>query len=92
MSIEKIKQLEKLVTSALRYLNDLHSENYRLEQRIRKLEKEKEVSSKESERAKDSLGKIKQLELSCSKLEKDRSTIRLKVKSVLQKIDKMDFV
>ena len=42
MSIEKIKQLEELVASALRHLNNLHSEKYRLEQRVRELEKEKE--------------------------------------------------
>ena len=92
MSVEKIKQLEELVTSALRRLNNLHSENYRLRQRVRELEKEKEVSFKKNEKAKGALEKIKQLEISCRKMEKDRSTVRLKVKNVLQKIEKMDFV
>tara|TARA_B100001105_G_C22075385_1_gene308473 strand:+ start:269 stop:547 length:279 start_codon:yes stop_codon:yes gene_type:complete len=92
MSIEKIKQLEELVASALRHLNNLHSEKYRLEQRVRELEKEKETSFKENEKTKDSLRKIKQFEISCRKLGKDRSTVRLKVKNVLQKIEKMDFV
>lgn len=92
MSIEKIKQLEELVASVLRCLNNLNSENYRLEQRVRELEKEKENSFKENEKAKDSLGKVKQLEISRRKLEKDRSAVRVKVKNVLQKIEKMDFV
>ena len=92
MSIKKIKQLEALVNSASRCLNSLQSENYRLEQRVRELEKEKATSFKENEKAQSSLEKIKQLETARRKLEKDRSIARLKVKNVLQKIEKMDFV
>jgi len=47
MSAEKIKQLEELVSSVLRCLDDFYSENSRLEQRIQVLEKEKATSSKE---------------------------------------------
>ena len=92
MSAEKIKQLEELVSSVLRRLDDFYSENSRLEQRIQVLEKEKATSSKENDRAKDSLEKIKQLEVSRRKLKKDGSTARIKIKNVLQKIEKMDFV
>tara|TARA_B100000586_G_scaffold190889_1_gene140459 strand:- start:278 stop:556 length:279 start_codon:yes stop_codon:yes gene_type:complete len=91
MSTEKIKQLEKLVSSAQQYLDNLCSENRRLEQRILELEKEKKVMTIESDRAKDSLEKIKQLEGSQQKLEKDCSTARVKVKIALKKIEKMDF-
>jgi hypothetical protein len=59
---------------------------------VKELEKEKEASSKANERAKDSLEKLKQLEVSRRKLEKDNSAVRIKVKNVLQKIEKMDFV
>ena len=92
MSAEKIKQLEELVSSVLWCLDDFYSENSRLEQRIQVLEKEKATSSKEIDRAKDSLEKIKQLEVSRRKLKKDGSTARIKIKNVLQKIEKMDFV
>ena len=92
MSAEKIKQLEELVSSVLRSLDDFYSENSQLEQRIQVLEKEKATSSKENDRAKDSLEKIKQLEVSRRKLKKDGSTARIKIKNVLQKIEKMDFV
>ena len=92
MSAEKIKQLEELVSSVLRCLDDFYSENSQLEQRIQVLEKEKATSSKEIDRAKDSLEKIKQLEVSRRKLKKDGSTARIKIKNVLQKIEKMDFV
>ena len=92
MSAEKIKQLEELVSSVLRRLDDFYSENSRLEQRIQLLEKEKATSSKENDRAKDSLEKMKQLEVSRRKLKKDGSTARIKIKNVLQKIEKMDFV
>ena len=92
MSAEKIKQLEELVSSVLRSLDDFYSENSRLEQRIQVLEKEKATSSKENDRAKDSLEKMKQLEVSRRKLKKDGSTARIKIKNVLQKIEKMDFV
>jgi len=89
---EKIKQLEELVSSVLRCLDDFNSENSRLEQRIQVLEKEKAISSKENDRAKDSLEKMKQLGVSRRKLKKDGSTARIKIKNVLQKIEKMDFV
>ena len=92
MSAEKIKQLEELVSSVLRCLDDFYSENSLLEQRIQVLEKEKATSSKENDRAKDSLEKMKQLEVSRRKLKKDGSTARIKIKNVLQKIEKMDFV
>ena len=92
MSAEKIKQLEELVSSVLRRLDDFYSENSRLEKRIQVLEKEKATSSKENDRAKDSLEKMKQLEVSRRKLKKDGSTARIKIKNVLRKIEKMDFV
>ena len=91
MSTEKIKQLEKLVSSVVHCLDNLHSENRRLEERVQELAKEKETSSKEKERAKDSIEKVKQLEVSHRKLGKDSSVVRIKVKNVLQKIEKMDF-
>ena len=92
MSTEKIKQLEELVSSVVHCLDNLYSVNRRLEERVQELAKEKETSSKESERAKDSIEKVKQLEVSHRKLEKDSSVVRIKVKKVLQKIEKMDFV
>ena len=92
MPADKIKQLEELVSSVLRCLDDFYSENSRLEQRIQVLEKEKAASSKENDRAKDLLEKMKQLEASRRKLKKDGSTARINIKNVLQKIEKMDFV
>ena len=92
MPTKKIRQLEELVSSAARCLDNLDSENRRLKQRVKELENEKETSSKGNERAKDSLEKMKQLEVYRRKLEKDSSVIRIKVKNVLQKIEKMDFV
>ena len=92
MPADKIKQLEELVSSVLRCLDDFYSANSRLEQRIQVLEKEKTTSSKENDRAKDLLEKMKQLEASRHKLKKDGSTARIKIKNVLQKIEKMDFV
>ena len=92
MPPEKIKQLEELVSSVLQSLDNLYSENSRLEQRIQVLEKEKTASSKENDRAKDSLEKMEQLEVFRRKLKKDGATARIKIKNVLQKIEKMDFV
>ena len=92
MPAEKIKQLEELVSSVLQSLDVFYSENSRLKQRIQVLEKEKAASSKENARAKDSLEKMKQLEVFRHKLKKDGSTARIKIKNILQKIDKIDFV
>ena len=92
MSAEKIKQLEELVVSVLQSLDNFYSENSRLEQRIQLLEKEKVASSQENDRAKGSLEKMNQLEVSRRKLKKNSSTARVKIKNVLQKIEKMDFV
>ena len=92
MSAEKIKQLEELVSSVLQCLDNLYSENHLLKQRVQELEKEKKASSKENERAKESLEKMKQLEVFRRKSEKDNSAVRIKVKNVLRKIEKMDFV
>ena len=92
MSAEKIKQLEELVSSVLQCLDNLYSENHLLKQRVQELEKEKKASSKENERAKESLAEIKQFEASRRKLGKDSSAVRIKVKNVLRKSEKMDFV
>jgi len=92
MPAEKIKRLEELVSSVLQSLDNLYSENSRLEQRIQVLEKEKTASSKENDRVKDSLEKMEQLEVFRRKLKKDGATARIKIKNVLQKIEKMDFV
>ena len=92
MPAEKIKRLEELVSSVLQSLDNLYSENSRLEQRIQVLEKEKTASSKENDRAKDSLEKMEQLEVFRRKLKKDGATAHIKIKNVLQKIEKMDFV
>ena len=92
MTTDKIKQLEKLVSSVLQNLDNFYSENSRLKQQIQVLEKEKAASSKENDRAKDSLEKMEQLEVFRRKLKKDGATARIKIKNVLQKIEKMDFV
>lgn len=92
MPAEKIKQLEELVSSVLQSLDNFYSENSQLKQRIQVLEKEKAMSSKENDKAKDLLKKMKQLEVSRLKLKKDGSTARIKIKNVLKKIEKMDFV
>ena len=92
MSAEKIQQLEELVSSVLQSLDIFYSENSRLKQRIQVLEKEKAASSKENDRAKDSLEKMEELEISRRKLKKDGSAARIKIKNVLRKIEKMDFV
>ena len=92
MPAEKIQQLEELVSSVLQSLDIFYSENSQLKQRIQVLEKEKAASSKENDRAKDSLEKMEQLEISRRKLKKDGFTARTKIKNVLQKIEKMDFV
>ena len=92
MPADKIKQLEELVSCVLQNLENFYSENSRLKQLIQILEKEKAASSKENDRAKDSLEKMNQLEVSRRKLKKNGSTARIKIKNVLQKIEKMDFV
>ena len=91
MPIKKIERLEQLVTLTLEVLDGLRAEKVSLEERVRELEKEKKVALEESEMVKVSLGKLKQLEVSHRKLEKDRSVVRLKVQNTLQKIEKMDF-
>ena len=90
--MEKIKQLEQLVDLTLLLLNNLNSEKNYLKQRVRELEKEQESSFKEHENTKSSQEKIKNLEFSKRKLEKEQSAVRVKVKKALQKLEKMDFV
>ena len=92
MPTKKIKKIEELVSSVLQCLDNLYSENRLLEQKVQELEKEKQTLSKENEIVRVSLGKLKQLEVSHRMLEKERSAVRIKVKSVLQKIEKMAFV
>ena len=92
MPADKIKQLEELVSSVLQSLDNFYSENSRLKQRIQVLEKEKVASSKQNDRAEYLLEKMKQLDASRRKLKQDGYTTRVKIKNVLQKIEKMDFV
>ena len=82
MPNEKIKQLEELVSSVLQSLDNFYSENSRLEQRIQVLEKEKAASSKENDRAKDLLEKMKKLESKFRKLE----IRKLYERSILQRM------
>ena len=91
MSIKKIERLEKLVALTSEMLINLQAEKKTLEQRVRKLENENKAALKQNEEAEGSLEKLKQLKVSHRKLEKDRSTVRLKVQNALQKIEKMDF-
>ena len=90
--MEKIKQLEQLVDLTLLLLDNLNSEKIHLEQRVSELEKEQEASFKEHEKTKSSQEKIKNLEFSKRKLEKEQSDVRVKVKKALKKLEKMDFV
>ena len=48
MSAEKIKQLEELVSSVLRCLDNFYSENRRLEQRVQELENDLGISPPKS--------------------------------------------
>ena len=91
MSSEKIERLEELVSLTLKVLADLHTEKTSLAKRVRELEKEKKIILKENEVAKNSLEKLRQMNVSHRKLEKDREVVRLKVRNALQKIEKMDF-
>jgi len=91
MSIEKIKRLEELVDLTSQALNNLQADKKTLKQRVQELEKEKKITLKTNESAKDALEKLKELKISHSKLQKDRSVVRLKVKNTLKKIEEMDF-
>jgi hypothetical protein len=92
MPVEKVEQLEELVSYTLQCLENFYSENCQLELRVQELEKEKEILLKEYEREKYSLEKLKELEVSHRKLQKNCCTARTKIKNILQKIEKMDFV
>ena len=92
MSVKKIEQLKELIAFAVEGLKNLNTENFRLGQRVREMEKEKETALKENEKAKDSQEKLNGLKVAHRKLERNQSAVRLKVQNVLKKVEKMDFI
>ena len=91
MPIEKIKRLGEQVDLILEVLNDLNARKNKLEKQMEELKKESVTTLKENKEAKRSLEKLNELKLLNLKMEKDQSTIRLKVKNVLEKVEKMNF-
>ncbi|MDA0690833.1 MAG: hypothetical protein O3A78_07580 [Nitrospinae bacterium] len=92
MNPEKLEKLSRLVTSLIEESSNLKDEVRCLGEMIQELEQEKKVVQEQNQSVISDLGKLNALESSNRKMEEDHSMIRSKVQTILQNLEKMDFV
>ncbi|MFQ5449388.1 MAG: hypothetical protein ACE5E9_02100 [Nitrospinaceae bacterium] len=92
MRREKTEQIEKLVTAVIETLHHLKAENRCLAKKIEALDRENEAILAQNHKALAELDKIRTLENSCRKMEKEKILIRSKVETLLEDLEKIDFI
>jgi len=92
MNPEKLEKLSRLVTSLIEESSNLKDEVRCLGEMIQELEQEKKAVQEQNQSVISDLGKLNALEGSNRKMEEDHSMIRSKVQTILQNLEKMDFV
>jgi chromosome segregation ATPase len=92
MNPEKLEKLSCLVTSLIEESSNLKDEVRCLGEMIQELEQEKKAVQEQNQSIKSDLEKLNALEDSNRKMEEDHSMIRSKVQTILQNLEKMDFV
>ena len=92
MSPEKLEKLLRLVTSLIGKSNHLKDEVRRLEEKVQELDKGKRAVLGQNQQFLSDLEKLNVLEDGNRKMKKDQSVIRSKVQTILQNLEKMDFV
>ncbi len=92
MNPEKLEKLSRLVTSLIEESSNLKSEVQCLGEIIQELEQEKRAAQDQNQSIISDLEKLNVLEDSNRKMEEDHSMIRSKVQTILQNLEKMDFV
>jgi chromosome segregation ATPase len=92
MNPEKLEKLFRLVTSLIEESNHLKDEVRCLGEMILELEREKGAVQEQNQNIISDLDKLNALEASNRKMEEDHSMIRSKVQTILQNLEKMDFV
>lgn len=92
MNPEKLEKLSRLVTSLIAESSNLKSEVQCLGEIIQELEQEKRAVQDQNQNIISDLEKLNALEDSNKKMEEDHSMIRSKVQTILQNLEKMDFV
>jgi len=92
MPAEKVEKLEKILQQLVAEVHRLEAENSQLSGRVCALGKEKMSVQTGATAAQEKLRKLGSLERSTRKMEKQQSMIRLKVKSLLENLEKIDRV
>jgi len=92
MSSEKIEKLSQLVTSIIKESSKLKKEVQRLNEKIGEMDSENREVLDRNLKAQTDLKKLYALEDSNRKMEKEKSVVRSKVQTLLQNLEKINFV
>jgi uncharacterized coiled-coil protein SlyX len=91
MNSQKIEILSELVTRIVEESDQLKAEVRRLNEKIEEMDAENQAVLERNLKAQTDLKKLYALEDSNRKMEKEKSAVRSKVNTLLEKIEKMDF-
>ncbi|MEE9258649.1 MAG: hypothetical protein V3U37_03815 [Nitrospinaceae bacterium] len=92
MPADQIEKLEGLVAEIVKEIKRVSSENDRLVQEVKKLEAVKGQVREAEKKNRDQLQVFSRMEKAQQKMEKDKSTIRVKVQKVLEELGNTDFL
>lgn len=92
MNPEKLEKLSRLVSSLIGKSNHLKNEVRLLEEKVQELDRENRVVVGKNQQFLSDLKKLNVLEGNNRKMKEDHSVIRSKVQTILQNLEKMDFV
>ena len=92
MDTKKLELLEARVLKAIDEISKLRTDNSRLEKEVQDLQKENEGKNRHISDLEQNAGKIEELSVRGQQLSQERDNIRLKVESLLDKLEKIDII
>lgn len=92
MPADQIEKLEGLVAEIVKEIKRVSSENDRLVREVQKLEVVKGQVREAEKKNRNQLQVFSRMEKAQQKMEKDKSTIRVKVQKVLEELGNTDFL
>lgn len=92
MDPQKLELLEARVLKAITEINRLREKNTRLEKEVQELKKQAADKDKQLSALQPDARKLEELSAESRQLLQERDTIRLKIESLLDKLEKIDII